>query len=53
MKSALYQSKREIHIVVARAAPEDLGLVSSKGLSTEIDILIWSPIQVQIEAKIA
>ena len=39
------------HTVGARAVPGSLGFkVSSEGLSTIIDILIRSPIQVQIRA---
>ena len=46
--------QREINTVAARAAPGDLGLkVSSEGLSTEIDILQRSPIQVQTKADVA
>ena len=43
MKIALYLSQREIHTVAA---------VSSEELSTEIDILIQSPIQVLTKADV-
>ena len=57
MKIALYLSQREIHTVVARAAPEDLVLkshpkVSSEGLSEEIDIPLRSQIQIQTKADV-
>ena len=53
-KIALHQFQREIHTVAARAEPRDLSFkVSSEGLSTEIDILIRSPIQVLTEADVA
>ena len=54
MKSELYLSQGEIHTVAAKAAPGDLGLkFHPKGLSTEIDILIPSPIQVLTETVVA
>ena len=50
MKFALYPSQKEIHTVAARAnAREPRFKVSFEGLSTEIDILIRSPIQVQTD----
>ena len=50
----VYQYKREIHTVTARAAPGDLGLKSHpKDLSTEIDIRLRSPIQAQTKVNVA
>ena len=44
----------EIHIVAARVAPGAPRFkVSSEGLSAEINILLWSPIQVQTKADVA
>ena len=49
----LYKSQREIHTDAARAAPGDLGLNSHPKDSTEMNILIWSPIQDQTRADVA
>ena len=53
LKITLHQSNREIHTdTVTAKARGPRFKVSSEGLSTEIDILIWSPIQVLTKADV-